>query len=311
VRFILARALSYRIIWGTVDHDTNGQPTSVHKRRTIWPQRTPTFGQTFFSVDAAHLSMSTSSMRVVVADGEPDARRRLHEVLTKKNYVRILAECSDGLQAAQAIARLRPDVAFLDVKMAGLDGLAVCDQLAGLHAKVVFVTAHSEYAVRAFELCALDYVLKPYADARLFLAVERARAALRTDSAGTPNGELRSLLRDVRTGTLDQLAVRSKHAVLLVPIADIDWIEGADDYVRVHAAGQAHLIRSTMAEMERRLPADHFVRVQRAAIVNVLRVRELRNWLHKDLRIVLNDGTLVPLSQRYRKALAERLRIDL
>jgi two-component system LytT family response regulator len=249
-------------------------------------------------------------LRAVVADDEPLARRRLRALLGKLD-VRVIAECENGLETVRAIELFNPEVAFLDIRMPGLDGIALCDKLAESHPFVVFVTAFSEYAVRAFELRAVDYVLKPYSDERLKEAVARVRTAAAAGANGAPLGEVLDALRTLRSDRIEHLAIRTRRSIILVPVGDVDWIGAADNYVRLHIGKQAHLIRATMTDMESRLPLDRFLRVHREVIVNLTRVHELRPSAHGDFRIVLHDGSLLPLSRRYRRAFEERLSIAL
>jgi two-component system, LytTR family, response regulator len=250
------------------------------------------------------------SLRTLIADSDEQARARLRSLLGRRADLRVVAECADGFQAAESIGRLRPDVAFLDVQLAGLDGFAVCGQVGEFRPQIVFTSSSAEGAVRAYELPALDFILKPFADHRLLASVERVRQAMAARVAGIPAEELRALLREIRGGRPEHLAVRSRRAILLLPLAEINWVEAQNTAVRIHAGRRSHVLRSSLTEIEGRLPNDRFMRVHREAIVNLGRVQELLPWLHGDFRIVLYDGTMVPLGRRYRKDLEARLSIE-
>jgi two-component system LytT family response regulator len=248
-------------------------------------------------------------VRALIADGSEASRQRLRAILTSRPGVAVIAECSDGLQAVDAIARLRPDAAFLDVGLPGLDGFAVCARLGELRPHVVFVSSSREDAARAFELPALDYVLKPFDDYRLLAAVERVFRA-QAARPSMPADELRMLLREIRGGRVEHLPVRCRRATLLLPLDEINWIEAQNSSVRIHHGGQAHSMRATLTELEGRLPGDRFMRVHREAIVNLARVEEVMPWLSGDFRLVLYDRSVVPLGRRYRKDFEERLLVE-
>lgn len=256
--------------------------------------------------------MERRPLRAVLADDEPLARRRLRGVLAGQPDVEIAAECANGLEAVAAIERERPDVVFLDVRMPGLDGLGVLDRVpADLRPRVVFVTAYDRYAVRAFDLRAIDYVLKPYDDERLLAAVARARESMQTAQPVPELAEVVALLKNLNQPNPAPLAVRTRRGTVLVPVEELDWVEAEDNYVRLHVAGKSHLLRATLAEMEERLPVRAFLRVHRGAIVNLERVRELQPSTHGDFKIVLRDGALVPMSRRFRAQVEERLGVAL
>jgi two-component system, LytTR family, response regulator len=249
------------------------------------------------------------SLRTLIADSDAQALARLRAVLGRRADLRVVAECTDGFQAADSIGRHRPDVAFLDLQLAGMDGLAVCGQFGEFRPQIVFTSSTAEGAVRAFELPAVDFVLKPFADHRLLASIERVRQAVAAKVGRVPVEEFRALLRETVGGRPEHLAVRSRRVILLLPLADISWVEAQGTSVRIHAGRKSHMLRSSLTAIEERLPADRFMRVHREAIVNLGRVQELLPWLHGDLRIVLCDGTMVPLARRYRKDLESKLSI--
>jgi two-component system LytT family response regulator len=266
-------------------------------------------GSTAARTAAGTAVSSDEGLRALIADDVEASRRRIGSILGSRSGVRVVAECSDGLQAVDAIVRLRPDVAFLNVRLPRLDGFEVCARLGELRPHIVFISTTSDDAARAYELPAIDYLLKPFDDHRLLAAVERVVRA-KAARPSMPAEELRMLLREIRGGKIAHLAVRSHRAILLLPVHDINWLEGHNNSVRIHVAGRTHLVRGTLNEMETRLPADRFMRVHRGAIVNLARVEEVVPWLHGDFRLVLYDRSVVPLGRRYHKGFEERLRIE-
>jgi two-component system LytT family response regulator len=246
-------------------------------------------------------------MRVLLVDDESAARRGLRRRLANLPDLAVVGECEDGEAAVAAIAELRPDLVFLDIQMPGLDGFGVIDAVGPAQMPaVVFVTAYDEFALKAFEVNALDYLLKPVDEQRLQAAVARARA--RTPDAD-PDWTARlvaALQQMAGQGSprwCRRLAIRGAGRVVLLDVADVDQIESAGNYVQVHQGRKQHLLRETMAGLEARLDPERFVRVSRAAIVNIDRVRELQPMFNGDFVVVLKDGTEVAGSRRYRDAL--------
>jgi two-component system, LytTR family, response regulator len=258
----------------------------------------------------------TESTRVLVADDEPLAREGLVAALAHAPGVVVVAACADGVDALDAIRRLRPDVALLDVQMPGLDGLAVAAALMGESGAgggrpaVVFVTAYDEHAVRAFELHAVDYVLKPYSPERVRAAVARAEGRLRAGAAGALDGRMQALLAalEARPRWAERLVVASAGRVEVVPVPDVDWIESEGNYVRLHLGPRSLLHREPLKALLERLDPQRFARVHRSAAVNLDRVRELRPLPNGDYVAVLEDGVRVPLSRTYRDGVLDRLR---
>jgi two-component system LytT family response regulator len=246
-------------------------------------------------------------MRVLLVDDESAARRGLRRRLAGLPDLLVVGECEDGEAAVAAIAELRPDLVFLDIQMPGLDGFGVIDAVGPAQMPaVVFVTAYDEFALKAFEVNALDYLLKPVDEQRLQAAVARARA--RTPEADPDwTARLAAALQQMAgQGSprwCRRLAIRGAGRVVLLDVADVDQIESAGNYVQVHQGRKQHLLRETMAALEARLDPERFVRVSRAAIVNIDRVRELQPMFNGDFVVVLKDGTEVTGSRRYRDAL--------
>lgn len=246
-------------------------------------------------------------IRVAIIDDEPLARQALRMALETDPEVVVVGDCI-GVDAPGLIEREKVELIFLDVQMPEVDGFEVLAALRpGVLPATVFVTAHDEYAVRAFEVHAIDYLLKPFEDARLFTALARAKQRLARH--GNAAGEQLLALLDERAGRhkpLERFLVRSRGKVVVVRTQDIDWIEAADYYATLHVGGETHLVRQTMAELEAALDVERFVRVHRKAIVNIDRVREMHPLFRGDGTLVLADGTQVKLS-RTRRTEFERL----
>jgi two-component system, LytTR family, response regulator len=244
-------------------------------------------------------------IRVAIVDDEPLARQALRMALEADPEVVVVGDCI-GIDAPALIEREAVELVFLDVQMPEVDGFEVLAALRpGALPATVFVTAHDEYAVRAFEIHAIDYLLKPFDDARLMTALARAkeRLARHGAAAGQP---LLALLDERTRGRVERFLVRARGKVVVVRAEDIDWIEAADYYATLHVGGDSHLIRETMTDLEGSLDARRFVRVHRRAIVNIDRVREVHPLFRGDCTLVLADGTHVRLS-RTRRSEFERM----
>jgi len=242
-------------------------------------------------------------LRTVIVDDERHARQKLRAFLGAHDDVEIVAECANGDEAVAVIRELRPDLAFLDVQMPGRDGFDVVAAAGDATRHVIFVTAFDQYAVRAFEVQALDYLLKPFDRMRLEKALERARAAGRNE--GDLHERLVALVEQVRPEPrpIDRMMVKSSGRITFLRVDEIDWIEAADNYVRVHAGKEGHLIRETMNHLEAQLDRRKFVRVHRSAIVNVDSIAEIRSLFHGDHSIRLRTGAEIPLGRSYRDRL--------
>ena len=227
-------------------------------------------------------------LRAVVVDDEPLARSNVVGLLRRYPEISVVAECGGGLEALDAIRRLRPDIAFLDVEMPECDGLDVLEMLgAAAPPAIVFVTAYDKYAVCAFETGALDYLLKPFDVERFERAIVRARDRIAAHR-----------IRSQREG---RIAIKGIGEIVFVRIAEIDWIEAADYYTRLHVAGRSHLLRRSMADLESDLEGTPLCRIHRSAIVNAERVRALRLNEQGEHDVLLADGTALRVSRRYRR----------
>ncbi|PAP77991.1 LytR/AlgR family response regulator transcription factor [Rubrivirga marina] len=246
------------------------------------------------------------TLRALVADDEPLARETVRLLLDGVDDVDLTWEAADGRQAVDAIRGFRPDLVFLDVQMPHLDGFGVVEAV-GPEAMpaTVFVTAFDDHALRAFDAAAVDYLVKPYDDARFARALDRARSLCgRPDLAASLRGLLDE--RD-RPEPADRLLVRSGTRLVVVQTAAVDWAEAAGDYVALHVGPQTHLLRETLSGLEERLDGRHFVRIHRSAIVQVDRVRDVKLTAAGDAKVRLRDGTEVRASRRYWKDLEARL----
>jgi len=249
--------------------------------------------------------MSDARIRTLIVDDEPLALRRLRALLADEADIEIVGEAANGTEAVRAIAGERPDLVFLDVQMPGLDGFDVLRATASIHQPfVVFVTAHDEHAIRAFEVQAVDYVLKPVIETRFREAVRRAITRLRGESTADIARQMAQFLERVapapaRSG---RIAVKRDGRVNFVRIEDIDWVEAEGDLVRVHAGKEAHTIRETMAQIEAKLPPERFMRVHRSIIVNTERVREVQPWFKGDYVLIMHDGTKLRSGRTYRQS---------
>jgi len=253
---------------------------------------------------------------VIVIDDENIARRRLVRLLEETGEATVVAECAGGRDAVGRIATLEPQMVFLDVQMPDLDGFGVLQALDGnpLPA-VVFVTAFDQYAVRAFDVHAVDYLLKPYDTARFREAFARAKERIETRVRTDEDGRLRALLRDYlsddRTSHgrefLDRVAVKVDGVLRIVRTNDIDWWETDGNYVRLHVGPTNHLIRATATSIESQLDPRQFLRIHRRYIVNIDRVVEVQPWFGGDSIVLLKGGAKLRLSRTYRDRLHSRL----
>lgn len=255
----------------------------------------------------------TPRLRIMVVDDEPLARSGVAELLRRDPEVEVIGEVGDGCSAVEAIERLHPDIVLLDVQMPELTGFEVLEQLdRGNWPAVVFITAFDQFAVKAFEVHALDYLVKPFSDARFTEAIGRAKERVRGARAGDLQERLEGLLTQVGAGGavqpwLTRIVVKTAGRVTFVRVDDLDWIEAADYCVKLHAGGRTHVIRESMHVLEKRLDPAKFFRVHRSAIVHLDRIRELQPDYKGELVAVLHDGSKLRLSRTRRAELEARL----
>src|SRR5262245_42663014 len=247
-------------------------------------------------------------IRTLIVDDEPLARERLVDMLIGDKEVEIVGECGNGLTAIAAIDGYKPDLIFLDVQMPELDGFGVLEAIEETPV-IVFVTAYDQYALRAFEVHALDYLLKPFDRERFDKALQRAKNQIGRERAGAMNRELAALLADLksRPKALERLVIKAGGRVFFLRVDEIDWIEAAANYVRLHAGKEAHLLRETINGLAAKLDPDRFLRIHRSIIVNLERVKEMQPWFHGDYVVILQDGTQLTSSRNYREQLRKLL----
>ncbi len=263
---------------------------------------------------------TAARLRAVIVDDEPAARRGVRLLLDREGGVDVVGEAATGLEAVELIRREKPDLAFLDVQMPGADGFEALAELdAATVPAVIFVTAYDEHALRAFEVSAVDYLLKPFDDARFFAALRRAREEIRRRQADQVNDRLTQLLDYLRhtrgpasaapeDKSGDRILVKSSGEIFFLKADEIDWIEAEGDYMKFHVAGRSHLMRETMARLEARLDPKRFIRIHRSTIVNIDRLRKLSPSFAGEYAVILQDGTKLKLSRGYHERIAVLLK---
>ncbi|HKF58192.1 MAG TPA: LytTR family DNA-binding domain-containing protein [Blastocatellia bacterium] len=246
-----------------------------------------------------------TKIRTLIVDDERPARLKIRRFLEREPDLAILPDAASGIEAVDRISRDRPDLVFLDVQMPGLDGFGVLEAL-DFHPlpRVVFVTAHDEFALKAFEVHALDYLLKPFDGARFKRTIDHARRDIKVDVSPVDRAfddRLKRLLDEVqsRQKFTSRLLVTSGDRALFVPVERIDWIEAARNYIRLHVGDKTYEIRGTIDGLQRKLDPSKFLRVNRSSIVNLDSVKELRPWFHGEFKILLKDGTELSWSRRF------------
>jgi two-component system LytT family response regulator len=245
-------------------------------------------------------------IRALIVDDEPPARELIGTLLHDEPDVEVVGECANGRSAIAAIERLSPDLVFLDVRMPGLDGFGVLAELpAERWPMIVFVTAYDEHAVRAFEIHALDYLLKPFEYERLHQAVQRARAKMSQRDGASQQAPLVALLEELQSKaqSWDRVVVRESGRITFLKPDEIEWIEAEGNYLRLHAGAKSYLLRETMNAAEARLAARKFLRVSRSIVVNLERIQEWQPLFHGDSVLILKDGTRLTVSRVYREKL--------
>ena len=248
----------------------------------------------------------TSPIRVLVVDDEPLARDKIREMLRDDPDVEIIGECANGREAVVAVQQSTPDLLFLDVQMPEVGGFEVLEALSTERMPlVIFVTAYDQYAVRAFEVHAFDYLLKPFDRERFTAALERAKEQIKGHKNKNLDQRILALLEELKAGPkyLERLVVKTGGRVFFLETDEIDWIEAEGNYVNVHTAKRSYLLRETISSLENQLDPKKFVRVHRSAIVQIDRIRELHPWSHGEYHIILHSGTQLTLSRNYRENL--------
>jgi len=262
------------------------------------------------------MTTARAGIRALIVDDEPAARDAIRSLLSGDTDIHIVGECADGRTALRAIASTSPDLLFLDVQMPEMDGFTMLRQVDPARLPVVvFVTAFDQYALRAFDVHATDYLLKPFDDDRFRDAVTRAKQSVRAGQLGRLSEELRALLDGVAPAApaartpapggpyLKRLVIKSGGRVTLLNVRDIDWIEAEGDYVKIHVAKAWHLLRETMKRLEAQFDPARFVRIHRSTIVNVERIKELQPYFRGEYVVILQDGKSLKLSRGYKEHL--------
>jgi two-component system, LytTR family, response regulator len=241
-------------------------------------------------------------LRTVVVEDERLARRKLLMLLSTEPGIDVVGDCGTGEEAVHLLSTERPDLVFLDIQLPGMDGFEVL-QRAGLEniGHVVVVTAHDRYALKAFDVAAIDYLLKPYDRTRLRQTLARIQGRGTSDL----HGRLLALAERLGAGSerLHRLVIREGERISFLEVASVDWFESADNYVKIRVGSSEHLLRTTLQRLERRLDPGHFIRIHRRIIVNLDRIREGRLGVGGDYEVVLQDGTILPVGRRFRDRL--------
>jgi two-component system LytT family response regulator len=251
-----------------------------------------------------------AKIRCLIVDDEPLARARITELLARETDIEVVRECANGNEAVDAVAALSPDLVFLDVQMPELNGFGVLERLGPAPMPViVFVTAHDSYALKAFEVHALDYLLKPFDRDRFQRMLGRARDTIRSRADGEFDRRLNQLLNHVTEGKryLNRMIVKGDGASVLVQVKDVDYFESAGNYIRICVGRDRYLLRETMNALETGLDPEHFVRIHRSFIVNLDRVKGFEPYFHGDYVVRLHDGRSLTLSRTFRDRVEERL----
>ena len=254
--------------------------------------------------------MADKKIRALIVDDEPLARERIRTLLKRAPDVRVVSECGDGKRAVRAVRKHKPDLVFLDVQMPEMDGFDVLEALdPGEMPVVIFVTAYDKYALRAFDVHALDYLLKPFDRERFQSALDRAREQIGKRQNGDVNQQLLSLLADRAAGEkpMRRLVIKSGGRILFLRAEEIDWVEAAGNYLRLHVGREEHLLRETMSGLEGRLDSRKFLRIHRSTIVNLDRIKEMQASFHGEYEVRLRDGARLTLSRTYRDKLQKIL----
>lgn len=261
----------------------------------------------------------TARIRTLIVDDEPLARRNLRVLLERDPQIEVLDECRNGREAVKAINTLSPDLIFLDIQMPEMDGFDVLERVGTEHIQaIIFVTAFDQYALKAFDVHALDYLLKPFDDERFTHALQRAKTQIEAREINRLSKRLLALLEERESERqvsvqqqdyLTRLMVKTANRVVLLKVDEIDFIEADGNYAKLHAGRKAHLLREKMSDLEGRLDPARFVRIHRSIIVNLDRIKEMQPHFNGDYIVVLQDGRQLRLSRTRREHLESRLKL--
>ncbi len=249
-------------------------------------------------------------LRAIIVDEEPQARQKIRQMLEGDPDVAVVAECASSRDAIEAIRASTPHLVFLDVQIPELDGFGILEAIGENHTPaVVFLTQYDEYAIHAFEVNTIDYLLKPFDEQRFEHALRRAKDRIKQGNGGNVRQRLLSMLANPRTTGKypNRLIVRSGGHVHFLRTDEVDWIEAAGNYVRLHIGKETHLLRETMSDIQEKLDPDQFIRIHRSTFVSVDKIKELQPWFHGEYVVILRDGTQLTMSRSYKNNLPELL----
>ncbi len=253
----------------------------------------------------------SNRIRCLIVDDEVLAREGMRILAQKDSELQVIGECANGLQAVESISQKRPDLVLLDIQMPEMDGFGVLSHLTREALPyIIFVTAYDKYAVQAFEVHALDYLLKPVDEERFERAVKRAKIMLRSESEWDQH--IMGLLEDLEStkpSYCERVIIKEEGRIYFVKAGEIDWIEAQGNYAILHAGKKSHMIREAMTALENQLNPQKFFRIHRSTIVNIDRVSELQSLFHGDYKVLLHDGTSLLMSRRFRDKLKDQLKI--
>ena len=242
-----------------------------------------------------------TKIRTLIVDDEPLARRRIRSLLSTEPDIEVVGESGDGTSAVSSILESKPDLVFLDVQMPELDGFGVLEKVCTVHLPlIVFVTAYDRYAVKAFESHAVDYLLKPFKRERFFDALARVKEYFRQNDSTEYEERLAQMFRQMKQ-TKERLVIRAGGRLIFLRYADIDWIEAAANYARIHVGKELHTIREKISTLEEKLDPQTFVRIHRSIIVNADKIREIQSCGPGEYVVILRDGKELPLGRSYRE----------
>ena len=255
-------------------------------------------------------------IKTIIADDEPLAREKIRNLLEEDPDIELIGECADGIETVTAIRNQKPDLVFLDVQMPELDGFGVLKALSDSDIPtLIFVTAYDQYALRAFEVHALDYLLKPFDRERFQKALQRAKEHIRKEKSGEVNEKLLTLLEDLKSEKsnnherkyLDRLVIKAGGRVTFLKTEEIDCIEAAGNYIRLCIGKDSHLLRDTMNNIQTKLDPEKFLRIHRSTILKIDRIKELQPWYHGEYVVTLENGKQLTSSRSYRHKLSKLL----
>jgi two-component system LytT family response regulator len=242
-------------------------------------------------------------IKSVIVDDEPLACRRIRRLLQTDPEIQVVATCTNGPEAVKAIEQHRPELLFLDIQMPGMNGFGVIEAIEHIQPQIIFVTAYDRYAIQAFDVHALDYLLKPFDRVRFDAAVARAKTVIQQETQRGIARELMSLRDELRVKPkyLDRLVIKSGGRISFLKTQEIDWIEAQGKYVAIHTGKETHVVREGLSSLEGDLNPKKFLRIHRSTIVNLDRIQSLQPWFHGDCKVILYDGTKLMLSRHYRQ----------